>query len=397
KIRIKKEATAGLDDKGDVIVRLLPGEPGSGIDLNIESTVKSMFEKQIRASVLQVLTSYNLTDLKVSIEDKGALDYVIRARVTTAVERALNPTMESIGNRETSVAKKEKLRRSRIYIPGNRPRMLQKGPLFGADAVILDLEDSVPPEEKDAARLLVKKAIENLDFGETEIMVRINPLDVCGEEDLEVVLPAGPDSIVLPKCEKAEDVKKVEKIIERIKPPKEVALLPLIETAKGLLNAYEIALASPLVDAITFGGEDFTRDIGATRTKEGKEILFARSMLVMAAKAAGVQALDTVFSDVKDEEGLRKDTEQIKTMGFDGKAAIHPAQIEVIHQVFTPTEEEIRYAVKVLKAAEEAVKKGSGVAVLKGKMIDVPVIKRAERVVRIAKLIGLDIAEMRGI
>lgn len=282
-----------------------------------------------------------------------------------------------------------RLRRSRIYIPGNRPRMIVKGPLFGADAVILDLEDSVPPEEKDAARILVSMAIEHLDFGNTEIMVRINPLNVCGEDDLKRVLPAGPDSIVLPKCEKVEDVKRVENLIERIKPPKRVAILPLIETAKGLINAYEIAKASPLVEALTFGGEDFTRDIGATRTREGKEIFFARNMLLISAKAAGVQALDTVFSDVKDEEGLLKDTEEIKQIGFDGKAAIHPAQIEIINEVFTPTSDEIQYAVDVLYAAEESRKKGSGVAVIKGKMIDVPVIKRAEKVVEIAERLGL--------
>ena len=282
-----------------------------------------------------------------------------------------------------------RLRRSRIYIPGNRPRMIAKGPLFGADAVILDLEDSVPPEEKDAARILVSMAIKNMDFGNTEVMVRINPLNVCGEDDLKRVLPAGPDSIVLPKCERPEDVIRVEEIIRLVEPPKKVAILPLIETAKGLINAYEIARASPLVEALTFGGEDFTRDIGATRTREGKEIFLARSMLVIAAKAAGVQALDTVFSDVKDDEGLREDTEAIKQMGFDGKAAIHPGQIEIIHEVFTPTPGEIQHAVDVLYAAEQARNKGSGVAVLKGKMIDVPVIKRAEKVVEIAERLGI--------
>jgi citrate lyase subunit beta / citryl-CoA lyase len=286
-----------------------------------------------------------------------------------------------------------RLRRSRIYIPGNKPRMIQKGPLFGADAVILDLEDSVPPEEKDAARILVSMAIENIDFGETEVMVRINPLDVYGEDDLRMILPAGPDSIVLPKCERTEDVKRVEAIIKEMKPPKPVAILPLIETAKGLLHAYAVAKASPLVEAITFGGEDFTRDIGATRTREGREIFLARSMLVIAAKAAGVQALDTVFSDVKDEEGLRKDTEDIKLMGFDGKAAIHPGQIAPMHEVFSPSEKEVQYAVNVLRAAELAREKGSGIAVLKGKMIDVPVIKRGEKIVDIARRLGMKLPE----
>ncbi len=284
-----------------------------------------------------------------------------------------------------------KLRRSRIYIPGNIPRMIQKGPLFGADAVILDLEDSVPPEEKDAARVLVRMAIEHMDFGDTEVMVRINPLNVCGEEDLKAILPAGPNSIVLPKCEKTEDVKRVEAVIRKLSPNKHIAILPLIETARGLLHAFAICRASPLVEAVTFGGEDFTRDIGATRTAEGSEIFLARSMLVIHAKAAGVQALDTVFSDVRDEEGLRRDTHAVKMMGFDGKAAIHPAQIEIIHDVFTPSGEELQHAVNVLHAASEARKRGSGIATIKGKMIDVPVIKRAEKIVAIAGRLELDL------
>ncbi len=190
-----------------------------------------------------------------------------------------------------------RLRRSRIYLPGNRPRMIQKGPLLGADAVILDLEDSVLPEEKDAARFLVTHAIKSLNFGEVEVMVRINPLSTCGLEDLAVVLPAGPDAIVVPKSENRQGVQAVEKAIIKSHLSKRVAILPLIESAKGILSAYEIAGASPLVEAITFGGEDFTQDIGATRTREGREIFLGRSMLVIAAKAAGVQALDTVFSD----------------------------------------------------------------------------------------------------
>jgi citrate lyase subunit beta/citryl-CoA lyase len=285
----------------------------------------------------------------------------------------------------------ERLRRSRIYLPGNSPRMIQKGPLLGADAVILDLEDSVSPEEKDAARILVGMAIRHVDFRDTEVMVRINPLDIGGVEDLKVILPAGPDAVLIPKCESPEDVVKVEKIITQSELPKPVAIIVMIESAKGILHAYEIACASSLVEAITFGGEDFTQDIGATRTKEGKEIFWGRSMLVIAAKAAGVQALDTVFSDLNDEEGLRRDTQTIKEMGFDGRAAVHPAQIEIIHEVFAPTTTEIQHAANVVHAAEIARKRGKGVAVVKGKMIDAPIIKRAEKIVRIAGQIGMTV------
>jgi citrate lyase subunit beta/citryl-CoA lyase len=287
----------------------------------------------------------------------------------------------------------QRLRRSRIYLPGNSPRMIQKGPHLGADAVILDLEDSVSPEEKDAARILVARAIETLDFGGSEVMVRINPIHAGGLVDLPVVLAAEPDSIVVPKCESRDDVLTVDNAVNDFNPAKPVAILPMIETAKGILNAYEVASASARVDAVTFGGEDFTQDIGATRTKEGREIFWGRSMLVIAAKAAGVQALDTVFSDLKDEEGLRRDTRTIKEMGFDGRAAVHPAQIEIIHEVFTPTETELRRAADVVSAAEKARREGLGVAVVKGKMIDKPIIQRAEKIIRIAERLGLSIPE----
>ena len=287
----------------------------------------------------------------------------------------------------------ERLRRSRIYLPGNRPRMLQKGPHLGADAVILDLEDSVSPDEKDAARILVARAIKALDYGDSEVMVRINPIHSGGLTDLTMILDSGPDAIVVPKCETREDVLIIEHAIRDNNPQKPVAILPMIETAKGILNAYEIASASKMVDAVTFGGEDFTQDIGATRTKSGKEIFMGRNMLVIAAKAAGIQALDTVFTDISDDEGLRKDTQEIKEMGFEGRAAIHPAQIEIIHDVFTPTQKELQYAVNVRLAAERAREDGSGVAVVKNKMIDRPIIQRADKIIHLAERIDLPIPE----
>jgi citrate lyase subunit beta/citryl-CoA lyase len=271
--------------------------------------------------------------------------------------------------------------------------MIQKGPHLGADAVILDLEDSVSPDEKDAALLLVTRAIGAIDFGESEVMVRINPIDHGGLAELPVVLAAGPDAVVVPKCESRADVLTVENAINDCDPDMPVAIIPMIETAKGILNAYEVAAASTRVDAVTFGGEDFTQDIGATRTKAGREIFWGRSMLVIAAKAAGVQALDTVFSDVGDEAGLRRDTQEIKEMGFDGRAAVHPAQIEIIHEVFEPTIAEIQHAVDVTQAAEKARREGRGVAVVKRKMIDKPILQRAEKILRIAHRLALPIPE----
>ena len=216
-------------------------------------------------------------------------------------------------------------------------------------------------------------------------MVRINPISHGGLTDLAAVLAAGPDSIVVPKCESKDDVLAVENAIKETNTAKSITILPMIETAIGILHAYEVASASPLVDAITFGGEDFSQDIGATRTKAGKEIFWGRSMVVIAAKAARVQALDTVFSDITDEEGLRRDTLEIKGMGFDGRAAIHPAQIEIIHECFTPTEKEMQHAANVIFAAEKARQEGSGVAVVRGKMIDKPIIARAEKIISFAE------------
>jgi citrate lyase subunit beta/citryl-CoA lyase len=257
--------------------------------------------------------------------------------------------------------------------------------------VILDLEDSVSPEQKDAARKLVSSAIKMIDFRLSEVMVRINPISHGGLIDLAAVLPAGPDAVVVPKCESPADVLAVENAIKEANLAKPVSILPMIETAKGILNAYDVASASPMVDAITFGGEDFTQDIGATRTKAGKEIFWGRSLVVIAAKAAGVQALDTVFSDLSDEEGLREDTLEIKGMGFDGRAAIHPAQIEIIHECFTPTEQEMLHAVNVVAAATKARNEGSGVAVVNGKMVDKPIIERAEKLIGFAERLCVEV------
>jgi citrate lyase subunit beta/citryl-CoA lyase len=232
-----------------------------------------------------------------------------------------------------------------------------------------------------------------INFGLSEVMVRINPVNHGGLFDLASVLEAGPDAVVVPKCESKADVQAVENAINRANLQKQVRILPMIETAKGILAAYEVACASPLVDAITFGGEDFTQDIGATRTKAGKEIFWGRSMVIIAAKAARVQALDTVFSDLTDEEGLRRDTIEIKEMGFDGRAAIHPSQIEIIHECFTPTEKEMQHAVNVRFDADKARSEGSGVAVVKGKMVDKPIIERAEKIIRYAERLNVAVPE----
>ena len=288
--------------------------------------------------------------------------------------------------------KSQKLRRSRLYMPGNNPYLSQNAFLFGADCIILDLEDSVPPSEKFDTRILVREILRNVDFGGTEKTVRINQMSSpYGRDDLEEIIPALPDAIFIPKAETADDVRIVDEIVAEIeakhKIDKEIFYMPVIESAKGVWNAFDIASASENVVLLAFGAEDFTRDIGAQRTREGKEQFVARSMVVLGAKAAGVQASDTVWSDIEDVEGLRNSTIEAKELGFDGKGAIHPSQVDIINEIFSPTPDEIEYAKKVIAAFEEAKSRGDGVIAIGRKMIDVPVVARAQRILEMAEKI----------
>ncbi|HDD59799.1 MAG: citrate lyase subunit beta [Thermoplasmata archaeon] len=290
-----------------------------------------------------------------------------------------------------------RLRRSRLYVPGNNPSMLVNAGVYGADVLTFDLEDSVSPGEKLAARLLVGELLKEktVDFGRSEVTVRINPLSTpYGKKDLLEIVCERLEGIYLPKTESEEDVIKLDELLTRLEEEKglevgRIKLFAIIETARGVLNAYQIASASKRLEAITIGGEDLTADLGGERTPDGMTLFTARQMILLAARAAGVQALDTVYSDIKDSDGLYQEAVTVRKMGYDGKAAIHPSQIEVIHRAFTPTEEEIEYARRVIEALETAKKEGSGVAALGSKMIDRPIVKRAERILERAKAAGL--------
>lgn len=287
----------------------------------------------------------------------------------------------------------EAMRRSMMFVPGNNPGMLQNAGIYGADTVIFDLEDSVAITEKDAARQLVHNAIVTIPYP-CEIAIRINHIQTpYGRADLEVVLAAKPDLIRLPKAETAEDILAVDAIISAAEerygfPPGGIRMMAAIETAKGLMNAYQIAGASQRMVAIAIGGEDFIADLKTTRSRDSRELYVARSQLLLAARAAGVQAIDTVFSDVNDDEGFTAETEMIKQLGFDGKSVINPRQVNIVHRVFTPTPQEIAKARRVLQAYEEALAKNSGVISLDGKMIDAPIVTRAQRVIAYAAAAG---------
>lgn len=288
-----------------------------------------------------------------------------------------------------------RLRRSLLYVPGNMPSMLQNIPIFNADGVIIDLEDAVPLSEKDAARALVRRFLQNYVDRNKEIIVRINPLDSkWGYEDLREVLPALPDGIRLPKADTPEIVERLDTLLTEFEEELDVeigrfGILPSIESALGVINAFKIARTSRRIFALAFGAEDYTASMEIERTKGGEELFDARTRVLWGARAAGIQAIDTIFADVSDMEGLRRETELIKRLGYTGKSLVNPRQIEVVHEVFAPKEEEIDYALQVIDAIKRAREMGTGVISLGGKMVDAPVVKRAARVIRTANALGL--------
>lgn len=286
-----------------------------------------------------------------------------------------------------------RLRRSMLFMPGNNPNMLQNAGVLGSDTVILDLEDAVAPGEKDAARFLVAEALVNTDFYGAEKVVRINSLDSFGQDDLPVIIPARPDGVVLPKVQEAADIQTLDEILSALERQhgltQHVAIFALIETPLGLCNALSIARASKRVQGLLLGAEDFTAAINAIRTKEGQEILYARAALVAAAYAAGVQAVDTPFTDINDEEGLETDTRLARQLGFTAKLVINPRQLAAIHAIFTPDEKEVEWAQRVVQALEDAKAKGLGAVAVDGKMVDLPIVTRANRILDIAKTVGL--------
>ncbi len=286
-----------------------------------------------------------------------------------------------------------------MFVPGNNPGMMSDAHIYGPDSIMLDLEDSVTMAEKDAARLLVYNALKTIDYGDTEMVVRINPLNTpYGKKDVEAVVKAGVDVIRMPKTETAEEVHEVEE--EILKWEKELGcvgrtkIMAAIESALGIVNAYPIATASKRMMGIALGAEDYCANLKTQRTQGdnpnfGIELLQARQMIVVAARAAGIDALDTVYSNLNDMDTFRREVELIKALGFDGKSIINPRQIEIINEVFAPKEKDIEKALKVLAAIKEAEAKGSGVIAVNGKMVDKPVVIRAQHTIDLAIASGV--------
>ena len=285
--------------------------------------------------------------------------------------------------------------RSMLFLPGNNPNMLINGNCLGADAVIFDLEDAVSPAEKDAARILVRNTMRYMDFGGCGRIVRINSIDTpYWRKDLDQIMPYKPDMILLPKSGSAADVLAADEYMTELEEKlgfeaNTVGLMPLIETAMGVENSFAIASATKRIRALFLGAEDLTADLRCKRTKEGREIEYARTRLVVAARAANIDVFDTPFTDVNDDEGIVVDAELAKALGFSGKASISPRHVEVINRVFSPTMAEIDYAYEVIEAIRIAKEQGKGAIALRGKMIDAPIVARAERTISMAVEMGL--------
>jgi citrate lyase subunit beta/citryl-CoA lyase len=386
----------GKEVRSDCWVRIEP-KPG-GIKLTLNTKVETMFGKAIRKLIREELAFFDIKNAHVTVEDGGALPFVMNARIEAAVKR-LNPKekreyLPELLDHARQPTARERFRRSRLYLPGNEPKFMLNAGVHKPDAVILDLEDSVAPAVKDEALLLVRNALRQIDFMGAERMVRINQLP-RGLGELDSLVAANVHLILIPKCEDPQMVKDVDARIEKAMGAGRNAssvqrplLMPIIESCLGVFNALDIARASKNVVALTIGLEDYTADLGTQRTLEARESFWARSQVVNAARAAGVQPIDTVFSDINDTEGLRQSVLEARGMGYEGKGCIHPRQIVPIHEAFAPADTEIERAKRIVLAGHEAEAKGLGAVALGSKMIDPPVVKRALRTVDMAIRMG---------
>jgi citrate lyase subunit beta/citryl-CoA lyase len=384
----------GAEIRSDLRVRLEPRERG-GLEIQIASRVEVYYGDLIRRQAEEVLEALGVRHACVEINDEGALPFVIAARIEAAARRAgLGVGTRVLPDRlplpEPSA--RDRMRRSRLYVPGSEPKYFINAALHGSDGIIFDLEDSVHVSEKDAARLLVRNALRAVEFLGCERMVRINQIPL-GLEDLDEIVPESPDLVLIPKVESSEQIIEADRRIAEIKSnygiTRPVWLMPIVESALGIEHAFSIATASPQIVALTIGLEDYTADLGVVKSLAGGESISARQRVINAARAARVQAIDSVFGDVGDLEGLRTWALNSRALGFDGMGCVHPTQIPVIHEAFAPSAAEIERARKIVAAYDEAQEKGLGVVSLGSKMIDPPVVKRAVKVMAHAKAMGL--------
>lgn len=362
-------------------------QPGPGpLAFDVKSKVGYLYGDAINAAVKRVAEAFGVTTGELVVEDGGAVEWVILARVEACLRRAgfegpaVLPELSPDAGVKTS---RDRLRRSRLYVPGNQPKLMLSAGLYGADGIILDLEDSVPPAEKDAARLLVRNALVAMDWGSSERMVRVNQGEF-GADDIREIGPHNPHVVLLPKIEAVAQVTKAATGLEEASGGGEIFLMPILESPLGIHRAFDIAACESTIVALTLGLEDLSAELGAPRTEEGVESFLARQTTVYAARAAGVQPIASVYSDVADEEGLAAYIARERGLGFDGIGCIHPRQIGVVHRELTPTEAQVDRAIRIVNAAREAEARGLGAVALGSKMVDPPVVKQAFRTVDLA-------------
>lgn len=366
-----------------------------GIIIDLNSKVKVLYGESIKNQCIEILSFYGIRDAYLKITDSGALPFVIAARLEHVIKQLTGTQIdflpELLEENKYSTSR-DIFRFSRLYLPGNTPGLMINAGLHSADGIILDLEDSVAPEKKDEARILVRNALRQVNFNGAERMVRINQGE-RGMKDLEYVVPHYVNLILIPKCESAGSVRDIENKILEIRNGAgldyPVHLMPIIETALGVEMSFEIAGSSSGIVAMAIGLEDLTADLGVSRSLEGRETFYSRTRLVNAAKAARIQPIDSVFSDVSDMEALYQNVLSSKELGFEGMGCIHPRQIPVIKKGFAPVAEEIDKSKKIVQAFRDAREKGLGVVAIGSKMIDPPVVSRAQRVIDLAVRLGL--------
>ena len=290
---------------------------------------------------------------------------------------------------------KKRLRRSMMFLNAQKPGLIKDPYIYGADSIMLDLEDAVAENQKDAARYSLYHALQEIDYRGTERVVRINGLDTPHwQEDIRVCVAGGADTIRIAKTECAQDVKTVEEHVlaaerEFGRPEGSTLLMAALESCKGVLNALEVCQSSERLIGIALSGGDYTKDLQTVITGTGVELMAARQHMIMAARAAGVQCFDTGFTNLDDMEGFEKETRMIKMIGFDGKSLVNPRQIAIVHEIFTPTQKEIIFAEKVVREIDEKKAQGIGVFTVDGKMIDIAFYDGARRTIDLAKASGV--------
>ena len=383
--KIGKAGNAGDRIRSDCLVQVEQVSSG-GITINLKSKVDKLYGRSIRELAMSLLEYFGVAHARLEIRDSGALEFVLAARLEAALKQVIESDRAYIPDSKVKVpgrGQRDRFRFTRLYLPGNTPSMMLNAGIHDPCGVILDLEDAVAPSKKQEARFLVRNALQSVDFYGAERMVRINQLPE-GLTDLQYIIPMDPDLLLIPKVESPDEILSVNEHIDKLTGSHGIYLMPIVESALGVEHAFEIASSAENVVAMAIGLEDYTADLGVGRTGSGDESLYARTRLVNACKAAGIQPIDSVYSDVANEEGLREAASKSKGLGFEGMGCIHPRQIPVIHDVFKPGEQEITRAKKIVQAYGEAEKEGMGVVSLGTKMIDPPVVKRALHTIDLA-------------